>query len=68
MKDIVDGLQRLAEENGIADYKQVQLSRFTSPKKRQTIHTLIENHDKRIRAPTNFHTVFRQNLSNNPGE
>ncbi|KAK0162509.1 hypothetical protein PV327_006282 [Microctonus hyperodae] len=67
VKDIVDGLQRLAEENGIADWKQAQLSRITSPKKRQTVHTLIENHDKKQRAPTNFHTVFRQNLSDNPG-
>ncbi|XP_057328446.1 chitin synthase chs-2-like isoform X1 [Microplitis mediator] len=62
VKDMVQGLQRLAEDNAILVSPINQSSTVTSPQKRNTVHALIQNHEKRVKLPTNFETVFRRNL------
>lgn len=66
VNDIVEGLQRLAEDNA-QPIAPGRLSTVVSPKKRNTVHALIENHDKRTKMPANFDAVFRQNLQGPSG-
>ncbi|XP_034938780.1 chitin synthase chs-2-like [Chelonus insularis] len=62
VQDIVKELHRLAENNANPISNMHQSHYIEPPKKRNTIHTLLENQGLRMRLPTNFDMIFRQNL------
>ncbi|XP_074100057.1 chitin synthase chs-2 isoform X3 [Cotesia typhae] len=61
VKDMVKVLQQLAEDNAVSNVAVLQ-SNDRSPKKRKTVHTLLQNHEGQFKLPTDLETIFRKNL------
>ncbi|XP_034944294.1 chitin synthase chs-2-like [Chelonus insularis] len=61
-QDFVKELHRLAEINANPMSNMHQSHYTESPKKHNTIHTLIENQGLHMRLPTDFDMIFLQNL------
>lgn len=55
-------LQRLAEDNAVSNVAVLQSNNDRSPKKRKTVHTLLQNHEGQVKLPTDLETIFRKNL------
>ncbi|KAH0563605.1 hypothetical protein KQX54_002973 [Cotesia glomerata] len=62
VKDMVEVLQRLAEDNAVSNVAVLQSNIDRSPKKRNTVHTLLQNHEGQVKLPTDLETIFRKNL------